>query len=455
MRLAIIVGVGTYNILTDLPACINDSNAVEKIIRMTKKYNEIAIVNNTTNARDIMLKITEVVEKYNDKDVSELFFYFSGHGEYTNNEFYYLCSDFNPDRRNSTTLKNSELDELFKTLAPKLMIKVVDACQSGVSYIKEYAQLEKYLIKKQEGFKDLYFMFSSQADQSSYADNKMSFFTKSFINSILNCEDNIIRYRDITNYIADDFQGIDDQVPIFVNQASLLEKFGEIPKADRDDYIKLIKNDKEVPKELTLVERVKLKTSQYCTDEDLVSIYSSIESFLKNYTYNESLDELFDIEITTQKYDDLNGHEEIIQYIEKKNNIKYRAKVEDKSLASTINGSTFDTFYIKIKRKFESLRDYNITLFPVFSDKNVLLFHLTCPILIENDKWTSLGHTDWYYYDMPVKPLERLENKISEIIENYGKVILDYENKEHQDIDINEQEEYHKKIIEHDDDIPF
>ena len=68
------------------------------------------------------------LEKYNEQDsIEDFFFYFTGHGQCDEDEFYYLLSDFSFSELKQTSLENSELDNWIRNLNPKTTIKVVDA----------------------------------------------------------------------------------------------------------------------------------------------------------------------------------------------------------------------------------------------------------------------------------------------------------------------------------------
>jgi hypothetical protein len=141
-------------------------------------------------------------------------------------------SDYDSRRRNQTCIQNAELDGLIRTLKPALSVKIVDACHSGVSYIKSPEDFRNYLEKSaQEGFQKLYFMFSSQSDQSSYQDNNLSDFTRKNLECIHNYPAETVRYKDIIDYVSDAFQGETAQTPFFVTQADFTETFVDMSPA--------------------------------------------------------------------------------------------------------------------------------------------------------------------------------------------------------------------------------
>ena len=117
---------------------------------------------------------------------------------------------------------------MLKTLTPKLMIKVVDACHAGVSQIKEADALSKQLQASKGSFSDCYFMFSSQSSQSSLQDSKLSDFTEAFVEACATFTGQDIRYKDIVDHISDAFVGNADQTPTFVIQAPCVEIFARL-----------------------------------------------------------------------------------------------------------------------------------------------------------------------------------------------------------------------------------
>jgi len=70
-------------------------------------------------------------------------------------------------------------------------------------------------------------MFSSDADQKSYADRNMSDFTAAFAHSIVKATTENVRYRYVTDWITDAFSNQDGQTPYFVSQGPLTELFGK------------------------------------------------------------------------------------------------------------------------------------------------------------------------------------------------------------------------------------
>lgn len=59
--------------------------------------------------------VAGIIAKYTGKEVEEIFFYVTGHGQFYDNEFYYLLSDFDKTKRKKTSLENTELDQMFRS----------------------------------------------------------------------------------------------------------------------------------------------------------------------------------------------------------------------------------------------------------------------------------------------------------------------------------------------------
>jgi len=162
MNVAIIIGVSDYGAADrNLPACTNDISVMSTLLAKTEKYDQTLQIDGDAKSASVKDRISAFVAGLQGETIDEVFFYFSGHGEYFQDHFYYLLSDYDPKRRNQTALDNSELDSWLRSLNAEMTIKAVDACHSGVQYIKEPGAFRKYLQESQNGFKKCYFFFSS------------------------------------------------------------------------------------------------------------------------------------------------------------------------------------------------------------------------------------------------------------------------------------------------------
>ncbi|PHA25576.1 hypothetical protein COI69_29120 [Bacillus cereus] len=298
MNLAILIGISEYEFENQLPACINDVELLKNLLDATKKYDDILYIKENTKANQVNEAIINFVETHKGKEIEELFFYYTGHGCFIEEEFFFLCSNFQIQRKHTTAIGNSELDQILRNLQPELFTKVIDSCQSGISYVKssnEKEYIKSYLEKaKDQAFKKCFFMFSSLSSQFSWQDENLSLFTKSFVNSIITHPNHSIRYRDITGYIADDLAATDmDQTPFFVNQAELTEIFCTISEEMRKN-IKLEQTPiASPPKGLSLTDLIISDAGNYCTSQEVEERLSIIKKEVENFQLHDELEQLF------------------------------------------------------------------------------------------------------------------------------------------------------------------
>jgi hypothetical protein len=306
MNIGIIIGVSEYSdTANNLPGCKIDAQHIHTILNKSNKYDELLVLDKKMTSAVLKEKLTDFIAKNRANDIDELFFYFTGHGQFHNEEFYYLLSDYHTTKRKQTTLQNEEVDILIKTLNPKLVIKVIDACQSGKNYIKEPNVMVKYFEKTGNKFNNCYFLNSSLSDQSSYQSEKISDFTLSFIESIKKHQSNEIRYKDIIDYISDEFETNADQTPFFVIQADLTEKFCQINPSLKeflksiDFKNKLITVDKE---KLSIIDKIKKESTNYKTKEQAIDAINDLKVECEKFELEGNLKELFNLNISF--YDD-------------------------------------------------------------------------------------------------------------------------------------------------------
>lgn len=229
INIGIVIGVSSYANADDLPACQQDSEAVKALLEQSGRFTDILYINEDTTSSNIKAKLSEFARKHKSNEIGDAIFYFSGHGDFSGSDFSFILSDYDQGKRNKTTLSNEELDEIIRSIQPKLFVKVVDACQSGITYIKESEALPEYLKSAKGGFSNLYFMFSSKNDQSSYASANLSHFTRSFLEASTLRPDGGVRYKDVMDGISDSFSSATSkQTPYFVIQADLTEEFIEL-----------------------------------------------------------------------------------------------------------------------------------------------------------------------------------------------------------------------------------
>jgi uncharacterized caspase-like protein len=183
LKLAIVGGISDYTIQPKLAACKNDAATLRSFLSDTKAYSDICFLEPATTGMSAKKSISDFIEKHRGNPVKELLFYFSGHGDRADDDFFYALSDYKTDRREVTGLRNTELDALIRNLSPELTVKIVDACYSGSTYIKAEDDLAPIVQKsaKENKLNKLYFLHSSAADQTSIAGPQFSWFPKAHI----------------------------------------------------------------------------------------------------------------------------------------------------------------------------------------------------------------------------------------------------------------------------------
>lgn len=301
MNIAIVIGVSEYKNENDLPGCKNDCDIIYNILEKTDKFDDMLKINDNQNSQIVKEKLTSFIDKFDGQKIDEIFFYYSGHGEFYNEEFYYLMSDYDFNKRKQSSIENTELDNYFKSLNPELVIKVIDACQSGKNYIKNVENVEKYFKEKNSQFKNCYFLNSSLYNQSSYIYGNISEFTFSFINSIKNHTVSEIRYKDIIDFIADDFEKNTEQTPFFVVQANYREKFCTL-HPQLVTYLQTIEKNatSSVPsKELdhSLISKIKKEADYFISKESLIEILEKLKETFNGFSLTQELHEIFHLSI--------------------------------------------------------------------------------------------------------------------------------------------------------------
>ena len=277
MKIAVVIGIDLYENLDSLPACKYDTNKIKEILKATGEYAEVATLTEDTKTRPIKSSLRTFFNKYREKEIDEVFFYFSGHGTYISDNVLFCCSDFDPKYPSSTSLSNQEIDDYMRSINPKLAVKILDSCSSGEKYIKDTKDNFERAIRNT--FLNYFIcMASSGLDESSYASDKMSDFTKSFIEGIFSIEEGEILYRDIQNHISDSFIDKPEQTPQFVTQVTGLEVFAKLNTA-----LKALKSPLEIGKEKLPED---LEASIKTKIEEMESIFVPFD------TVSKSLDKL-------------------------------------------------------------------------------------------------------------------------------------------------------------------
>ncbi len=452
MNLAIIISVSEYtDSKNNLPGCKKDADCINSILNKTSKFDEILFINEKLSSGKVKEKLTAFISEHKSKKVEELFFYYTGHGEFQNNEFYYLLSDFNQDKKNQTSLQNEEVDNLFRTLNPELVVKIIDACQSGKAYIKEAGAITKYFQKTIDRFDRCYFLNSSLKDQSSFQTDVISDFTLSFINSIKEHDTSEIRYKDIMDFISDAFEKNTSQTPFFVVQADYTEKFCVISKALKE-YLNnldtsLTEETEKKEVEISLVDKIKKQASEYFTKEQAINIVNELKAKLSEYKLNDDLNEIYDFAITFQenyegivskntigKWLDDNPHEFFAKSSRTRER-KDRASFNLQAASWNINRIADDTEYewvengfelevevpfktivFTLNSKFPNIESYTARIVYLLSKKQIRFFYFLTNFETKNwDERKLNSKIEWFTTEYPLKDSDKIMEGLNKI----------------------------------------
>lgn len=305
--LAIVISVDKYVNLPELAACARDAIAINKIIDSENRFLDKLILSGSHKSKIIKEKLSEFVKKYHNSEIGEVFVYLSGHGSSTEDEFLFHLSDSSKSAISSTTLSHRELDEMIRSLNPCHYVKIVDACQSGIGYIKSH--IEKIILPSPKiGFNNVTFMFSSQSDQSSYIGGRLSDFTNAIVERIKSLKGGSVRYSDIEDGVRDFFTNSNKQHPYFVNQSSRTEIFCKSTENLCDELAAVqgkdeFDNSKSNGK--TLVEIIREDAELYCTKEEVFSKLNDFTELMSKFKIRGDAQELFSVSIKGITHDQI------------------------------------------------------------------------------------------------------------------------------------------------------
>ncbi|MBD2124551.1 caspase family protein [Trichocoleus sp. FACHB-262] len=468
MNIAIILAVSEYQHTGCLPGCILDGQLINRLLKETGKYSEILFISEKTNSTQVKEKLSELIQNNEGKTFDEVFFYYTGHGDFREDEFYYILSDFNVNQYRQTSLANSELDNFLRQLNPNLAIKVIDACNSGLTYIKDNDVFRKHLDESKKSFNHCYFMFSSMSDQASYQTHLLSHFTESFIHAVLKYNSTEVRYKHIIDYISDDFDRNAFQKPFFVNQASFTEIFCSVTQKLKtliSEQINGLLQDQfnnDGLKALSLVELVKKDAQRYCSEEEALEQLNTIGEFIENYSYSSDLRELYEINPDFQgDYTSISQNTKSIGKWLKDNPNNYFSKIiyknktaDNKALSARELGQLmirlnspaatrtskekevsgfdltidvpFKLIVIDLAPKYPNIDFCDCKITFVLSQVNIRFFYFYSNFKLEN--WEEFSYdfsSQWQTIEVEIKDTEKLKETLSNILNKLDSFAMD------------------------------
>ena len=220
-RAALIFGIADYVKQPKLPCCLKDADAVLELAKAASRFDVIDSTKDGS-ADAIRHRIREILQA--EKSWEEVLFYFSGHGYGSDGEFYFCAQDFDASRPNATGISNSELHEILRSYNPKLVVKIVDACNSGSLLIKADTD---FMPVPKGSFESIIQIASCLDTQFSLTGDPLSAFTNKFCMAAVGCESQPIYYTDIINHLRDEYLGNNYQTPHFVQQGTGRAIFAE------------------------------------------------------------------------------------------------------------------------------------------------------------------------------------------------------------------------------------
>ncbi|HPS92003.1 MAG TPA: caspase family protein [Methanothrix sp.] len=309
MKIACLLGVSKYKNPYELKACDNDTALLYSVLESTGCYDDILRIDGNQESSKVKRQLVSFFTKYKEQQIEQALFYYSGHGDFDGKEFFYLLSDYDHSRKKQTTIENTELDDWIRLLNPDLTVKIIDACHAGVQYIKDPDVFAKFLQSTPKSFKSCYFLFSSLKDQYSYQDENLSAFTKSVVMSISSFDGTEMRFKDIIDYVSDDFDANAEQTPFFITQATNTELFATVDSSIIEkihSYLNIYcpmldpseKKDTNhsVTQSASIIELVKADSERYCSEEEVLSILKHCQTYLSEKKYSDDTLGLYDIE---------------------------------------------------------------------------------------------------------------------------------------------------------------
>ncbi|EPJ56352.1 MAG: hypothetical protein OFPI_00190 [Osedax symbiont Rs2] len=465
MNLGIIIGVSSYLKVHDLPGCKADANAVNELCNLTNKCNDILFITDNTESNSVKSKIAAFVKKYQDEQIDEVIFYFSGHGLFQDDEFFYVLTDYTPSKLRQTSLDNSELDNLLKSLSASVTIKIVDACQSGTRYVKDPDVLRKYLQNSESGFDKCYFFHSSQNDQSSYQTEEISDFTLGFLNAFIARPEQDIRYKDIMDSLSDEFSDNPKQTPFFVMQGNYTETFGFIGQDVVDALTRITKTagDVEESKDShkSLRQLVEEEAKFYCSKQEAFSCIQNVVELVKIFPFKNEITELFEIEMTKEVDSSFPVKTEHIGRSLSKDNIDYMANIiKENRVRSVLKANTgtfmqkllavqavthtrdlptvqesysvaisadstvelpFKFLSIRLKAKYPNVNDTNCMIVPFISQTKMIIFSAFYTYKTQEWDVKQINHDSvtWINFEEFIKNTEETKINIATLLEEF------------------------------------
>ena len=300
-NIAILVGNSEYDSLAHLACCKHDSLAMQELLAATDRYSNIEVIENA-DSDSLKARVRSEISRH--KPIGELFFYFTGHGCQRDDDFYYCATGFDHKHPNTTGISTSELHDLLRIAGADLVVKVVDACNSGTVMVKSG---RGFIPNKAHDFRNFVQISSCLDSQNSLTGNPLSLFTEKFRESALRKTEGEVYYTDIVYALRDEFIENDEQTPFFVSQGTGREQF--VDNAKRFDALRAVvlaqrpsspqseRDDQEIDSaSLTFPELLAAVESRSATPEKIESFVDVLFDGLQERVSNNDFSDFFEID---------------------------------------------------------------------------------------------------------------------------------------------------------------
>ena len=389
---AILVGNTQYDSLSELPCCHNDLLAMKELLEETERYSYIEVIENT-HADDLKARMRAVIDKQS--SVRELFFYFTGHGCQQDYEFYYCATEFDSSRPNATGISTNELHELLSLSKPTVLVKVIDACNSGTVLVKSG---QGFVLDDKPRFRHLIQISSCLDSQNSLAGRPLSVFTEKFRDSALRKTEGVVHYTDIVSTLRDDFINNQEQTPFFVTQGTGREEFVE--DAARLDALReriLLQRQNSSRSESdgaltsttasTLTDLLATMENRSATPEKMSSFADSLFNALKRSVSIEDFSELFDLDLTEHRnFSEPSAEKYIVDVLETENRsdkfVTAQIKREPKSMWDIWFGGYRETYELRLNCHMK-IAQLKFSLTPKYRILKMFTLVVTCAPSLE------------------------------------------------------------------------
>lgn len=408
-RVAILLGVARYNgtALSDLPACANDVAAMRALL--DKQFDTIEQIDTEQDAPTVREQLTAFFRELQSQQIGDLLVFLTGHGATFDEDFHFLLSDYDDAHRSVTSISNTEIDDLARGVSPGIYCKIVDACHSGVSYVKDAGAIERWVRKGQSGFNACYFYFSSQPDQQSYTPKEgLSFFTSAIVQAVAKYSASTITYHALAASVGDMFRENAGQTPLFVHQGKSTELFLELGNELQQGLISKINGSDKTPIPMkvagvsstqSLADRIKQESPRFISEEQALPFLEELKLALQSAEVEADLRELFTFEVTATFH--FSGAQQAAKWLEDHKNEKYFVYITHSVNWFDALGRSLSEEEAKKRRKSQSSLFFS-AFDAVRSTRTPDGFSQT-----ESGPWTSLVlHTSSELAELPLWALE-------------------------------------------------